>query len=50
MILSIVVFCIFNESSKISKEKHFWRIGILASKDDYQNIVDNDKRSKKIKP
>ena len=49
MILSIVVFCIFNEYSKYQREKHFLESELQHQKDNYQNIVDNDKKIKKIK-
>lgn len=49
MILSIVIFCIFNEYSKYQKEKHFLELELQHQKDNYQNIVDNDKKIKKIK-
>ena len=48
MILSIVIFCIFNEYSKYQKEKYFLELELQHQKDNYQNIVDNDKKIKKI--
>ncbi|WP_281509261.1 hypothetical protein, partial [Thomasclavelia cocleata] len=49
MILSIVVFCIFNEYLKYQKEKHFLELELQHQKDNYQNIINNDKKIKKIK-
>lgn len=49
MILSIVVFCIFNEYLKYQKEKHFLELELQHQKDNYKNIINNDKKIKKIK-